>query len=528
MIKTARVVFALTLAVLFCAAVAFAQTDPGVQGGSRCTTVNGFQVCTGSPLASVQADGNNTTGIAAFFASGLARFQNVEAVSGTADVGLGPRFNFNQCSGCHAQPVIGGTGPAVNPQFTAFGSCTNGTGTGPGGVSIEPVSRSVFTPGQPFTPIPNPAQNGTIVCNSTNAVPFFVTSNGPTREARFPFFFDQFGNADPNNPNGGVEDLFTVTGRQDGATQAGCSLRQPSFDAARAANNIIFRIPTPTFGAGLIENLDDSTLLANVANINATNNFGVSGTLNHNGNDGTVTRFGWKAQNKSLHIFSGEAYNVEMGISNLLFTQDRPLPGEDGNGGTGGTGLPANCLNLGGAGYPEDTNNPQPGNTASDASAVLDDVSAFANFMRLLAAPVASTTTPGGSASISRGATLFAQIGCTTCHNPTVGNTQASNITAGLGSQPVNAFSDIAVHHMGATLADNVSQGGAGGDQFRTAPLWGVGQRIFLLHDGRTTNLLAAIAAHGDEGSESDIPEDNFDALTASQKQDILNFLRSL
>jgi CxxC motif-containing protein (DUF1111 family) len=90
-------------------------------------------------------------------------------------------------------------------------------------------------------------------------------------------------------------------------------------------------------------------------------------------------------------------------------------------------------------------------------------------------------------------------------------------------------FSDIEIHHMGAGLADNVSQGGAGGDQFRTAPLWGLGQRIFFLHDGRTTNLLAAIEAHESNGSEATQAEVNFDQLlTPSQRQDILNFLRSL
>ena len=86
-----------------------------------------------------------------------------------------------------------------------------------------------------------------------------------------------------------------------------------------------------------MQNIDDSTLLKNLAN-NANNGVGISGTFNHNGNDGTISRFGWKAQNKSLMIFAGEAYNVEMGITNELFQQDRPLPGEDGNGGTGGTG----------------------------------------------------------------------------------------------------------------------------------------------------------------------------------------------
>jgi CxxC motif-containing protein (DUF1111 family) len=81
---------------------------------------------------------------------------------------------------------------------------------------------------------------------------------------------------------------------------------------------------------------------------------------------------------------------------------------------------------------------------------------------------------------------------------------------------------------MGTGLADNVSQGSAGGDQFRTAPLWGLGQRIFLLHDGRTTNLLSAISAHESNGSEANTVVENFNDLSNSQKQDLLNFLRSL
>jgi CxxC motif-containing protein (DUF1111 family) len=364
-----------------------------------------------------------------------------------------------------------------------------------------------------------------IACNSTNANPSFITKNGPTREARFPFFFNADGTANTNNPNGGVETIYTVSGRPDGGQN--CSLQQPSFATAANDNDLIFRIPTPTFGTGLMENLDDSTLLANRLN-NLNNNVGVSGTFNHNGNDGTISRFGWKAQNKSLHIFAGEAYNVEMGISNLLFPQDRPLPGEDGNGGSSNTGLPASCLNLSGQGYPEDANNP--GQTS--AAAVLDDVSAFANFMRTLAPPPTGGVILNGvavsSTSIANGKSLFTAVGCAVCHNPTPGTTQASNITGGLNKQPVNAYSDIEVHHMGTGLADNVSQGGAGGDQFRTAPLWGLGQRIFLLHDGRTTNLITAINDHGSNGSEANTALNNAAALSFSQQQDLINFLRSL
>ena len=499
----------LFLAALVLAGTAAAQIDPGVQGGFRGT---------GLPLGSVA----NDAGLTAFFEDGLDRFQDVERVSDPSNmaVGLGPRFNFNQCAGCHATPAVGGTGAAVNPQFAAFGPCD----------SIDELSLDTtkVAAGQPTAP----QAPKTIVCNNTNARPFFITMDGPTREARFPFFFNPDGTPNLNNPNGGVETLFTVKGRPDGAQ--GCDLAQPPFVEAANVNNLIFRIPTPVFGAGLIENVDDSTLLQN-RNANLNNNFGIGGDFNHNGNDNTIARFGWKAQNKSLHIFSGEAYNVEMGISNLLFGQDRPLPEEDGNGGSSGAGFPASCLNLAGTGYPEDVNNPNatapPGSTVQ--AAALDDVSAFANFMRLLAPPPPGPVILNGvqvsQASIDNGRVLFSVIGCATCHNPTVGNTQPSNITADLGNAPVNAFSDIEIHHMGPVLNDNVAQGGAGGDQFRTAPLWGLGQRVFLLHDGRCPDLLCAIEAHDSNGSEAQISEMNFDIhLTQDQQQDLLNFLRSL
>src|SRR5271155_1474747 len=109
--KTAKVAFSLALAILFLAGVALAQTDPGVQSGNRGT---------GAALSSVLS--NSPSGILSFFTDGQTRFQEVETVSNSANVGLGPRFNSNQCSSCHAQPAIGGTGAATNPQFLFAGS----------------------------------------------------------------------------------------------------------------------------------------------------------------------------------------------------------------------------------------------------------------------------------------------------------------------------------------------------------------------------------------------------------------------
>jgi CxxC motif-containing protein (DUF1111 family) len=146
----------------------------------------------------------------------------------------------------------------------------------------------------------------------------------------------------------------------------------------------------------------------------------------------------------------------------------------------------------------------------------------------MLAPPTPSTTEPGGPEEISTGSRLFSSIGCATCHTPTIAGTQRSNVTQSLSNQPVNAFTDLEIHHMGTRLADNVAQGGAGGDQFRTAPLWGAGQRVFFLHDGRTTDLMKAIEAHSSSGSEANQVISNFNQLSDAQQQAILDFLRSL
>src|SRR5262249_10533998 len=144
-------------------------------------------------------------------------------------------------------------------------------------------------------------------------------------------------NAD-GTADGGVHAIFTITGR-DGA--AGCFLAQPDFDNQLAKNNVIFRIPTPVFGAGLMEQIPDSAIIANQADnssvkrslgIRGRPNFHVAGRTitgqtNNNGNDGTIARFGWKAQNKPLVLFSGEAYKGEMGITNELFQTEREEKG---------------------------------------------------------------------------------------------------------------------------------------------------------------------------------------------------------
>jgi CxxC motif-containing protein (DUF1111 family) len=155
--------------------------------------------------------------------------------------------------------------------------------------------------------------------------------------------------------------------------------------------------------------------------------------------------------------------------------------------------------------------------------------------MRFLAPPAPSTVgIPGNPSpqSIQRGQQAFLQAHCDLCHTPAL-QTGSSSLTSGLSQQNAALFSDLLVHHMGSGLADNVSQGAAAGDEFRTAPLWGVGQRVFFLHDGRATpangGLLKAIEAHAGPGSEANGVISLFNNnLTNQQQQDLLNFLRSL
>jgi len=421
-----------------------------------------------------------TTSEEKLFCAGAKEFAKEDKVK---EDGLGPTMNLTSCLGCHQYPMSGGSSPlGKNPQYDFAMS---------------------YPPG-------------------TNTPPPFVRPNGPVRVARFKQHLDVLGQP----ADGGVHALFTITGLE-GAD--GCVLKQEDFQKEIDRKNIIYRIPTPTFGAGLIEQIDDQTIVDNVnyqatrllgdtkgvrvsrGRVNRVQPFHTQGTENKNGNDGTIARFGWKAQNKSLLIFAGEAYNVEIGISNEVFPTERDETRE--------------CQFHT---VPNDTSHPE--NLFSPDSKerldALSDVEKFAAFMRFLAPPEPSAGTPGGTESIGLGASIFDKIGCSTCHTPEL-RTSAIGTVAALRNKPVRLYSDLALHKMG-DLADGISQGVAGKDEFRSAPLWGLGQRVFFLHDGRTSDLVEAIMAHDSSGSDAKPVVDLYKAMSTKEKQDLLNFLRSL
>jgi CxxC motif-containing protein (DUF1111 family) len=463
-------------------------TDPGPRPLTAAQAANNTQPKT---VPSLSDEGFVTfdTPTANLFQQATQRLQEVDSVSGTIATpfpeggsGLGPRFNSNSCASCHVFPIIGAGSPPGN--FTT---------TDAGGRSIM---------GNPEVSVAN-------IDGATNVVPSFVTANGPIREAHFVLNPD-------GTPDGSQHNLYTITGRTDAR---GCTIAQPNFAQQLAANNVVFRIPINLNGDGLIDSVPDGDQNNNIGLVGAANgqatlrsNLGIGGTFNRSDNDGTITKFGWKAQIKSLLFFSGLAYNGEQGVSNELFPQEL-----DDTNGCQFNPLPEDTINI-----------VNTRNTNSPASDFSSDIENFALFMRLSGPflPVSPF-----SSSQSRGQQVFLNIGCGACHiqSQTTTTLSFTNSAANaVGPVTFQPLSDFQLHDMGNGLADGVSQGHADGNQFRSAPLWGAGQRIFFLHDGRTSDIVQAIEAHFSTGSEANSVINNFNALSKSDQQNLVNFLRAL
>ena len=253
------------------------------------------------------------------------------------------------------------------------------------------------------------------------------------------------------------------------------------------ATFVSLRISTPLFGAGLIEAILDATILANQSNGGRPNY-----VFNPDTGGTELGRFGWKAQVATLHQFAGDAYLNEMGITNPSFPHENLPQGEP---------IPSGC------------------DTVADPEDDGSGVTAFTNFMRFLApAPRRPVTV-----QVQLGEQVFSQIGCASCHVPTM--TTGPNSVAALSNQRVNLFSDLLLHAMGAGLADGIEQGRAKGDEFRTAPLWGLSRRDRFMHDGGSNTIEKAILRHGGEAQNA---RDRFGGLSPADHDALLAFLDSL
>ena len=245
------------------------------------------------------------------------------------------------------------------------------------------------------------------------------------------------------------------------------------------------RNSTPLFGAGLIEAIPERTILGNQGN---------GGRPNYVSNPDTGTtalgRFGWKAQVATVHQFAGDAYLNELGITNPSFPhENRPQ------------GQPI-----------------QPGcDTVLDPEDDGENVTAFTDFMRFLApAPRGPITL-----QVQRGEKVFSEIGCASCHVPKM--MTGRNSVAALSNKPVNLFSDLLLHDIGT--GDGIEQGLATGNDFRTAPLWGLSRRGRFMHDASSNKIEDAIQRHRVESQNA---RDGFVGLPQSDHDALLAFLGSL
>ena len=284
-----------------------------------------------------------------------------------------------------------------------------------------------------------------------------------------------------------------------------------------------FRVVTSTLGDGFVECIANSTLENNVAaqpaaqrgtltNVPVTE---ANNTLRHG-------RFGWKAQHASLVSFAGDAYLNEMGITNPF----------DGFGGRSSSAADAGTHEN-----PASTADgvinvtfPSPFDPVADPEDDGDDVLAFADFMAATRAPGRQNPIP---AAATRGDSLFNAVGCNVCHTRTLVtaapgtliNGGAFTVPAALGNKIIHPFSDFALHDVGTGdgIVQNAGQGSA--NMLRTAPLWGIRARNRLMHEGLNVTIFDSIQLHAGQATTA---RNNFNSLTAAQRNDLIAFVLSL
>jgi CxxC motif-containing protein (DUF1111 family) len=284
-----------------------------------------------------------------------------------------------------------------------------------------------------------------------------------------------------------------------------------------------FRVTTSTLGDGFVECIANSTLENNVAN----QPLAQRGTLT----DVPVTeannalrhgRFGWKAQQASLLSFAGDAYLNEMGITSKF----------DGFGGRSSAAADAGT-HENPASTAEGVINvtfPSAFDPVADPEDDGGDVLAFADFMAATRAPGRQNPIP---AAATRGDSLFNSVGCAVCHTRTFTtaapgtsiNGGAFAVPAALGNKIIHPFSDFALHDIGTGdgIVQNAGQSSA--NQLRTAPLWGIRARNRLMHEGLNVTIFDSIQLHAGQATTA---RNNFNALTAAQRNDLIAFVLSL
>ena len=260
------------------------------------------------------------------------------------------------------------------------------------------------------------------------------------------------------------------------------------------------RLAPPMFGLGLLESVPESEIVG-FADPNDANNDGISGHPNYVFDTTTrvvqLGRFGWKANTASIQTQVAIAFGQDMGVTNSI------VPVEN---------------SYGQSQYDHLKDDPE----------VPDSImNAVKFYAQTLTVPARRNTT---DATVMRGEQLFIKANCTGCHRQTL--TTAVNVAfAPLSNQVIHPYTDMLVHDMGTGLADNRPDFKANGQEWRTAPLWGLGlyQTVnnpgYYLHDGRARSITEAIMWHGGEAANA---KAYFSSLSKADRDAVLVFLNSL
>lgn len=356
---------------------------------------------------------------------------------------------------------------------------------------------------------------GTPLVNGESSKGFLMRISLPGQDAnRFNNPVPGYGNQLQDLANFGISfegrvnvDYSVITGTYPDGTPY--ELQQPNYTLIEAMfgplDNVLTspRVSPQTIGLGLVSALPDSEILK-LADEFDSDNDGISGRPNYvwniKENKATLGKYGWKANTPTLEQQVAAAFHGDMGLTTKLFTQNNcPSPQQD-------------CMDAFNGGEPEVTD------------AQLEDVVLY---QATLAVPNRRNFR---DENVLLGKQLFNELNCIGCHAIDL-KTGTSSITPLLNNITIKPYSDFLLHDMGEALADNRPDFLATGREWRTQPLWGIGlidainKHTFLLHDGRARNIEEAILWHGGEAENSKI---GFINLTASERQNVLDFVNSL
>ncbi len=259
------------------------------------------------------------------------------------------------------------------------------------------------------------------------------------------------------------------------------------------------RVAPQVFGLGLLEAIPEQNILV-YADENDIDGDGISGRPNYvrEAQSGSIMlgRFGWKANTPTLLHQSAAAYVNDMGVTNPLFKME-------------------NCYN-----------NAECDTLGDDPEISMEILESVEFYVQTLAVPARRDFY---DPDVLAGKELFNKIGCAGCHVPQY--TTGYHEIGELADQKIFPYTDLLLHDMGEELADNRPDHLADGYEWKTPPLWGLGLisvvngHTNLLHDGRARSIEEAILWHGGEGEDS---KNEFMNLSASEREELLIFLKSL